>query len=239
MPRSAAAFVPAMMAAGVAKPIAHGQAMMSTAAQWMMAAASALAGMEMGQRNFASAVEVAAAELKCESPPQGRGKRDENDDGNEHAAHAIAEALDVGAAVLRAFDGGDDLRERRGLTSRGHLHRQHAIHIHSAAVNDSAGRFIHGNGFAREHGLVNSGFALEDFAIGRHTLARSQHDDVADAQLRNRHHFFNAGSWSERRACAGARASNFFIEPAARAVMRDSIQCPTLMRVMMAAASMK
>ena len=53
MPRRAAALAPAMMAAGVARPIAHGQATIKTAAA-MMNAAAAPAGTCACQRNCAS-----------------------------------------------------------------------------------------------------------------------------------------------------------------------------------------
>ena len=54
MPRCAAALEPAMMAAGVASPIAHGQAMISTPAAMMNAAASGPSGGCAAQRNGAS-----------------------------------------------------------------------------------------------------------------------------------------------------------------------------------------
>ena len=53
MPRRAAVLAPAMMAAGVAKPIAHGHATIKTAAA-MMNAVAAPVGVITGQRNGAS-----------------------------------------------------------------------------------------------------------------------------------------------------------------------------------------
>jgi hypothetical protein len=54
MPRWAAAFEPAMMAAGVARPIAQGQAIISTAAAMIKPAASGLEGGSADQRKRAS-----------------------------------------------------------------------------------------------------------------------------------------------------------------------------------------
>ncbi len=66
------------------------------------------------------------------APPQSGGDGDGHDDGHEHVAHAVAEALDVGTAGLGALHGGDDVGERGAFAGGGHAHDEAAIQIHGA-----------------------------------------------------------------------------------------------------------
>ncbi len=50
-----------------------------------------------------------------------------HDDRHKHAAHPVAEALDVRAAGLGALDGGDDVRQRGGFAGGGHAHDEAAV----------------------------------------------------------------------------------------------------------------
>src|ERR1035441_6408256 len=98
-------------------------------------------------------------------PKNSGGERDANDDRHEDIADAVAEALDVCAAGLRALHGGDDVRERGGFTSGGDAHDEAAVEIHRAGEQFVAGFFVGGNGFAGEHRLVHGGITFEHHAV--------------------------------------------------------------------------
>jgi len=118
-----------------------------------------------------------------ESPPQCGGDGDDNDGRNEDVAHAVAEALDVGAAGLGALHGGDDVRQCRAFAGGGHAHDEPAVQIHRAGVKFTAGFFVHRNGFAGEHGLVHGGIAFGHHAVHRHTVPGTERDPIGDFQF--------------------------------------------------------
>ena len=129
-----------------------------------------------------------------ESPPQTGRQHDEHHHGDRHVAHAVSQFLDVRTAVLRALDDGDDLRERGGFAQGGDAHHQPAVLVHRARVKFRARRFVDGQRFTGEHGLIDGGTAFDDFPIGRHAVARFQDDLVAGAQSRHGHfHFVSVG----------------------------------------------
>ena len=86
------------------------------------------------------------------------------------------------------------MRQRGGIARGRDLHEEEPIEVDRAAVNDCAGRFVHGQRFAREHRFIHAGLAFDDFSIGRNLFTRAQHHDVAGAQFSNRNQFFSAGS---------------------------------------------
>ena len=118
-------------------------------------------------------------------PPKSGGDGNGNDDRHEDAAHAVAEALDVGAAGLGALHGGDDVRECGGFAGGRHAHDEPAVQIHRAGVKFAAGFFVHRNGFPGEHRLVHGGIAFGHHAVHRHAVPGAQRDQVADFQFRN------------------------------------------------------
>ena len=143
-------------------------------------------------RRHARARETARASRECvrrfrrEAPPKRGGNGDGDDDRHEHAAHAVAEALDVGAAGLGALHGGDDVRERGAFAGGGHAHDEPAVQIHRAGEKFAAGFFVHGHGFAGEHGLVHGGIAFDHHAVHRHAVAGAQRDADRRFAIRQR-----------------------------------------------------
>ena len=178
MPRRAAALAPAMMAAGVARPIAQGHATIKIAAAMMNPAAAPTGGCAVPEKLRERVVNF-ARRFRRESPPKSGGDGDGNDGGHEHVAHAVAEALDVGAAGLGALHGGDDVRQRGGFAGGGHAHDKPAIQIDRAGEKFAAGFFVHGHGFAGEHRLVHGGITFNHHAVHRHAVAGFERDKIA------------------------------------------------------------
>ena len=172
------------MAAGVAKPIAHGHATIKMAAAMMKPAAAPTGGCAC-QRNRRQRVVNFARRFRRESPPKPGGDGDGDDDGHEHTAHAVAKALDVGAAGLGALHGGDDVGQRGGFAGGGHAHDEPAVQIHRAGEKLAAGFFVRGHGLAGEHRLVHGGIAFDHDAVHRHAVAGFERHEVADFQFGN------------------------------------------------------
>ena len=106
MPSCAPRPVPTMMAVGVARPRAHGQAMISTAT-------AAEKATDAGSPMASQATNVARAI---------------SDDGrDEHAGHAVGEALHRGLAGLGVVDEAGDLREP-GLGTDSHRRARRGAH---------------------------------------------------------------------------------------------------------------
>ena len=124
------------------------------------------------------------------APKNSRRERNGDDHRHEDAADTVAEPLDVGAAGLRALDGGDDVGERGRLASGGDAHDKTAIQIHRPCEQFAAGLFVRRNGFAGKHRLVHGGFAFKHNAVHRHTVAGAQRDAVVDFQFGNRNFCF-------------------------------------------------
>ena len=123
--------------------------------------------------------------FRRKAPPQSGGDGDGNDDRHEHAAHAVAEALDAGAAGLGALHGGDDVRERGAFAGGGHAHDEPAVQIDRAGEQFAAGFFVRGNGFAGEHCLVHGGIAFNNDTVHRHAVAGFEHDEIPGLQFGN------------------------------------------------------
>ena len=104
MPRWAATLAPAMIAAGVANPMAHGQAIMSTPAAMMKAAPKAVGGGEACQRNWPQPGVHLPGRFRDQAPPKRGGEGDRHHNRHEHAADSIAQPLDIGPAGLGAFE---------------------------------------------------------------------------------------------------------------------------------------
>ena len=99
MPFSAPLPVPTMIAVGVARPMAHGQAMMRTA----IAVDSANGRLGSGP---------------SEQPDREGERRDADDGRHEPAGDPVGHALDRRLRALRALDEADDLGQRRVAARR-------------------------------------------------------------------------------------------------------------------------
>ena len=186
MPRRAAALAPAMIAAGVARPIAHGQATIKTAAAMMKAVRRAGRRMRVPEKLREPVVNVSRP-MPAQAPTKAGGERNGDDDRHEHAAHAVAEALDVGAAGLGALHGGDDVRERGGFAGGGHAHDEPAVQIHRAGEQFARRIFLSAG--TDSPVSIASSTADSPSTTTPSTGTRSpglQHDAVADLQFGNR-----------------------------------------------------
>ena len=114
MPASAPRPVPTMIAVGVARPIAHGQAMTTTP----MKAVSASVRRGSGPNT---------------QPHDERARGDDQDERHEHLGDAIGEALDGRLAALRAADELDDAGERRVATDARGAHHERAGRVEGRA----------------------------------------------------------------------------------------------------------
>ena len=118
--------VPTSSAVGVARPSAHGQAMISTAT----AAVNALDdGRAVGE------------------PPAECADRERDDDGDEHRRDAIGDALHGGLAVLRFGDETGHLRQRRVGADPGRAHHEATAGVDRRAGDGVTGRDLDGHRF--------------------------------------------------------------------------------------------
>jgi hypothetical protein len=134
----------------------------------------------------------APGRLRGQAPPQRRRHGDDDDHRYEHAAHPVAELLDFGAAVLRALNHGDDLRQRGGIARGGDAHDEAAVEVHGAAIDFRAGLLVHGDRLAGEHRFIHGGGAFDDFAVGWNAVAGTERDAVIEFELRHGHFVFVA-----------------------------------------------
>ena len=161
MPASAPRPVPTMMAVGVARPIAHGQAMTTTP----MNAVSASVRRGSGPND---------------QPDEERAGRDDQDDRDEDLGDAIGQALDGGLAALGATDEVDDAGQRRVAADPRGAHHERAGRVEGRADDLGAGGHLDRHRLAGEHAGVDRGGALDDDAVDRHLLAGPDAKQVAD-----------------------------------------------------------
>ena len=161
-PISAARPVPTMIEVGVARPMAQGQAMISTATALTRAKARAGSGPKSSQTRKVTAAAAITA-------------------GTNHCGHLVDERLDRQLAALRLLDHADDLRQHRvgaDLRRRGSVKLPVPLIVPPMTAAPSA--FCDGHGLARDHGLVDEGRALDDRPVDRDPFARTHLDPVAD-----------------------------------------------------------
>ena len=125
-----------MIDIGVARPSAHGQAMISTAT----ALTSAYARRGSGPSHHHS--------------DEGQ-RRDAEHRRHEPRRDTIGERLDRRAAALRFGDHLHDAREHRVAAHAFGAHQEAAGAIHRAAGDGVAGRFLDRQRFAGEHGFID------------------------------------------------------------------------------------
>ena len=149
-------------AAGVARPSAHGQAMISTAS---------------------AALNACSAGAPASSQPASVRPDASEHRGNEHAADPVGQPLDGRLLRLGLLDQGDQVRElgvaahfdRADHQPPGHHHgaRRHAVTL------GGVGR----DGLPGHHAAVHRGLAELDFPVRGDPLAGADHEPVARAAV--------------------------------------------------------
>ncbi len=115
-----------------------------------------------------------------------RNQRNAQDHGHEHARDAVRQALNRRLRGLRLAHQPHDLRQHALGSHCRRFELESARSIDGGADDPIAGLFVDGNGFAREHRLVDRASAGEDASIHREPLARADDDEIAGAHLRDR-----------------------------------------------------
>ena len=157
--------MPTISAVGVARPSAHGHAMMSTATAAVNAVAS---GVAVGHQQ-----------------PGDEGEGGQHDDGrHEPGGDAVGQALDFGLALLRLLDQPHHLGQRGVRADGGGPDDETARCVDRRAGHLVPGLNRHGYGLAGQHRLVDGRRAVDDDAVGGDLLARADDELVADVSGR-------------------------------------------------------
>jgi hypothetical protein len=212
---------PTMMAIGVARPKAQGQAMMRTATAFTRACAKRGCG---PRKSHAMKVITAAATTG----------------GHEPFRYAVGEALDGSAAALGLADELHDAGQQRFAADAFGAHDEGAGAVDGGADDFAVGRFFDRHGFAGDHGLVDRSCwpssttpSTGTFSPGR-TRRRSPGFDLLE-----RNHLSRRPSGLSRRAVRGLRSSRARMAALVRLRARSSMTWPSRTRVVMAAAASK
>ena len=152
---------PTMIAVGVARPIAHGQAMMRTATALRMASVM--------------------------SPPMTihANKRDDgdSDDGrNEDSADLIREPLHRRLRRLRLLDELHDLREGCVAAEAGHLDLEATLLVDGRTEDVVTDPLVDGSGLTGQHRLVDRRCAGDDATVGWDLLAGPDDDQRTNGE---------------------------------------------------------
>ena len=92
-------------------------------------------------------------------------RRDGDDDGYEHPAHPVHQALDPGLAALRVCNQPDDARQGAVLAHRRGPHFQIARRVDAAAGHGIAPAFGHGQALPCQQRLVHLAFTRDHLAV--------------------------------------------------------------------------
>ena len=179
MPFSAPLPVPTTMAVGVARPMAQGQAMMTTVTKASRARVTAGSGPKKYQIRKVS---TAIAEHHR----------------HEDAGDVVGQPLDGRLGALGLLDQADDLGERGVAADLGRLEAERAGAVEGGADDLVARALLHRDGFAGEHRLVHRRAPLEHHAVHGDLLARPDDDDVADEHLVHRDVDLDGGAVGDR-----------------------------------------
>ena len=168
MPLSAPLPVPTMIAVGVARPIAHGQAMIRTAI----------------------AVDSANGRLGAgpEEEPDREGEcRHGDDGGHEPTGDPVRQSLDRRLRALRAFDEADDLGQGRVRPDPLGAHHERPARVEGRPDHAVAGGLVDRDRLAGEHRLVHRGRPVDHDAIDGNPIAGPHPQQVADDDLADGH----------------------------------------------------
>ena len=144
--RVCAAPVPTMIDIGVARPRAHGQAMISTATALTSACASRGSGPTIAQT------------MNVTTAMREHGR-------NEPGRDFVGEPLDRRAAALRLADHLDDLRQQRLAATRSARMMNEPVPLTRRADDAVARRLLDRDRFAGDHRFVDGAAAFEDHAV--------------------------------------------------------------------------
>ena len=155
-----------MIDIGVARPSAHGQAMISTL----------------------TAATIANGSRGCGpiAQPEG-GQGDGDHDRHEHRRDLVDQSLDRSTGPLRLGDQVDDPGQGRVGAQASGLHHQAAALDDRAADDPVTGALVDRNRLAGDHRLVHIRVTIDHGAVGRHLLARPHPTPIAQLQLGGRH----------------------------------------------------
>ena len=142
--------VPTMMDIGVARPRAHGQAMIRTE----------------------TAATTGVSQAAKDKPDDKRDDRDENHGRDKIRRNHIGQTLDRRAAALRFADHFDDLRKQRFAADLFARIKKLSVAVDRAADDFVAGGFFDRDRFAGDHRFVDRRFAFDDLAICRYLFIR-------------------------------------------------------------------
>ena len=161
IPVSAARPVPTMTAVGVARPMAHGQAMMTTAMNEVRASVIRGSGPATNQiRNVTLAVT--------------------STNGTKTSADPIGQALDRRLRPLGSLDHRDDRGENGVATDAGRAHDHRTGGIHRRADELVPRPFRDRKRLAGQHRFVDRGLTVDDDSIDRDPFSGPDPEHVAD-----------------------------------------------------------
>ena len=164
MPVSAPRPVPTMIAVGVARPMAQGQAMTTTVTN-------------ASQRER-------QPRLRPEGQPGHEGQRRQDEhDRDEDLADPVGQALDGGLAALGPTDHLDDPGEGGLAAHPGRPEDERAGRVEGGPDDLVADRPVDRDGLAGDHRLVDRRSALDDDPVDRHLVAGPDPDQVARIDL--------------------------------------------------------
>ena len=162
-PASAPRPVATITAVGTARPIAHGQAMISTATA-------------VGEGAHQAALAAG------DGPDHHGERRQRHHRRHEDRGDTIGKVLDRRPRRLRVLHQTDDLRQRARRPGSGGPHDQRPGAVHRPAHHPGLGGLQHRHRLAGEHRLVHRRTALDDHAVHRQPFSRPHHDEVADGE---------------------------------------------------------
>ena len=163
MPSCAPRPVPTSSAIGVARPSAHGHAMISTATA------------------FAKATSAAAPAI---SQPASVRERQPITTGHEHGGDPVGQALRGGLAGLRLLDEPRDARDRGVGADPRRLDHEATAHVQRRAGHGLPGRHLDRQALAGQQRAVDGRESLADDAVGGDQLAGPDDEPVAGAAAR-------------------------------------------------------
>ena len=140
-----------------------------------------------------------AESLAGKQPNGENDKCDGNDGGDENARDFIGDFGDGRFGGGGVFHHIDDLTKGGVIAHARCLASDHAVLIERGGADVTADGFVNRQAFARQRGFVDSAFTGKDGAVHGDALARSDDEDIADANVFRGDDFFFAVTQNTRR----------------------------------------